>query len=182
MGQEISTLIDNVVTDLAAAWPAWNTRRYDAVLKQESKDVHIEVVISAFGMTPSDEPRGTEDLDMTVLVNADINWRFVDQATHDVDHPLDIAATLLAWCKNRYFAGSSTVGVPREALLVEEATPYMEKDMARQRYTVQWEVDLQITPRIETRGPEPVPLGAGATLGGPPYEVHINDEQVYPDS
>ena len=176
---EVSTLIANTVAalnDPDLGWPEWNTRAYDPLLVPEDSGKQVLVTIAAITLTPSVEPRGIEELDTTVMLQADIYWRFVDRTTHQVAHPLDLAATLLAWSKNRWIEGSSTVGKPVGATQVLDSTWRGDANTTLLHYVAQWTIDLVIDPRIDTKGPAPVQLG-GAELTPPLRELYVNQEQ-----
>lgn len=176
---EVSRVVRSAVAQLADpkdGWPEWNIRAFEPVIRAEDVTKHIEVVVSAPVVLPSTEERGLPGLDVTVTMQADIYWRFVDAATHSEDHPQDIAATILAWTKARYIEGASTVCRPVGVELVLDSTPYIPEEMARLHYQVQWEVDLIVNPQIESRGPEPIPVYRGGDISGvPPVEVHIEE-------
>ena len=132
--------------------------------------------ISAISAVTADPSRGQENIDLEVTMQADIFWRFLDPDTHQVAHPLDIAATLLAWTKNRYVEGASTVLTPLGFTQVLDTRFDGEPNMTVQHYVVQWTVELSVDAQLDGHGPAPIPFG-GPEVTPPLTELWINDER-----
>lgn len=176
MGTELSDLLNATATDLAGYWPDYNFRKYDGKLVSEDEAEHVRIDLSVISGVATDPTRGLEQLDLELTMQADIIWRFVDAATHQVNHPLNIAATLLAWAKNRYIPGASSVCTPLGFTQVLDSRDDGEPNMTVQRYVVQWTVEISVTPELDSEGPALIQLG-GPAITPPLRELWVNNIQ-----
>ena len=150
MGQEIGTVLDSIVSDMALDFPGWNIQ----LLHPEILDFGAEeftIVISSYEGTPIGD-RGVYPLRMDVNFEAQVFWRYTKDENFQFKYPQDVCATVLSWVNKRNFKGTDGLASPVGFARVITQDAYNQPDKTSIWYTAMFTAPVIILPEISGLG------------------------------